>query len=70
LGVEEGVFGGRGEVFPEEDGGHGADFREGRGGEELGEPEQERVGVSLFAEIEEELRCGSLFVRRGHKVSY
>lgn len=56
-------------MFPEEDGGHGADFGEGRG-EELSEPEQERVGVSLFAEIEEELRCGSLFVRRGHKVSY
>ena len=55
-------------MFPEENGGHGAGFGEGRGGEELSESEEERVGVSLFAEIEEELRCGSLVVGRGHKV--
>lgn len=57
-------------MFPEEYGGHGADIEEGRGGEELSQPEQERIGVSLFAEVEEELRCGSLVVGRGHKVSY
>lgn len=57
-------------MFPKEDGGHGADIEEGRGGEELSQAEQERIGVSLFAEVEEELRCGSLVVGRGHKVSY
>ncbi|RDX86583.1 hypothetical protein CR513_32077, partial [Mucuna pruriens] len=56
------------ELFPEEDGRHGARLLMRRGMEEVRQLQREVIGIGLLAEVEERLRVGALLVGGGHQV--